>query len=104
MQGEHILMILVGALCLFVIIGFIASCKKVTVTAEENDPQNEDDIFHENITYIFKKPCGITVKNKEGVDLQFTHEEAVNYSKYFPYYKVQVYGDVEWHSCSTYFK
>jgi hypothetical protein len=82
------------------------ACKNVTLTPEQYDPQNEEDLFTENVTYIFKKPCGKMVKNDKDNILQFTHEDAKQYARHFPYYKVSVYCenlDNDWYSCSTYF-
>lgn len=92
-----------GVFIMYVIGGF----KHAKEIDEANDPMNEEEPtespFVENATYIFKKPSGDLVKNSQQTTIQFTRDEAVKYSKRYPYYKVQQYGGIDWFSSSTYF-
>lgn len=98
---------IIGLLFVGLVVGlflyyFIKSCFNVTVTPESCDPMNEENPFNEVENYLFKTPSGMIVREDDYPKL-FEYKEAKDFAKNHPYYKLQIYGDIEWHSCSTYF-
>lgn len=81
---------------------FWVKCKKAANKSVNLNPM-DDEYFNEPITYIFKTDKGIIVKNNEKVPHQFTIDKAKHYAKCFSDYEIQMYGETQWHSCSTYF-
>lgn len=93
----------VGVLALLVFAYLFKKCKKSTNTPINLNPM-DDEYFNEPVTYIFKTDKGIIVKNAHKVPHQFTIDKAKHYAKCFSDYEIQMYGETQWHSCSTYFK
>ena len=103
---EFWIMTSVGIIAFIVIVWFIISCKKVTITKDENDPQNEEieKIAHRNIK--IKSPDGKINCTEHGVQILYSFKEAFEFSKSHPYYYFQYWNYDEndfWESRSDFF-
>ena len=90
MQGEHILMICVGALCLFVIVGFIASCYHITPQHEEwsHKVNNHDYCDYDKAKSLYHKDMmsgveGSTIVARDEKGIVRYHGKASDYFERF---------------------
>ena len=105
-EPEFWIMVSVGLIAFIVIVWFVISCKKVTITKDENDHQNEEieKIAHRNIK--IKSPDGKINCTEHGVQILYSFKEAFEFSKSHPYYYFQYWNYDEndfWESRSDFF-
>lgn len=105
-EPEFWIMTSVGLIAFIVIVWFIISCKKVTLTKDENDSINEEieKIAHRNIK--IKSPDGKINCTEHGVQILYSFKEAFEFSKSHPYYYFQYWNYDEndfWESRSDFF-
>lgn len=105
-EPEFWIMTSVGLIAFIVIVWFIISCKKVTLTKDENDSINEEieKIAHQNIK--IKSPDGKINCTEHGVQILYSFKEAFEFSKSHPYYYFQYWNYDEndfWESRSDFF-
>ena len=105
-EPEFWIMTSVGIIAFIVIVWFVISCKKVTLTKDENDSMNEEieKIAHRNIK--IKSPDGKINCTEHGVQILYSFKEAFEFSKSHPYYYFQYWNYDEndfWESRSDFF-
>ena len=97
MTGTYIFCIGIAFLCAYVLWQMIKRGKKVTVTNEVNDPQNEKIPYQ----YFFKHPSGRTYSKG------MTEGEAIAFAQKHPYWYVTLSREFElqdayWEKSSNY--
>lgn len=85
MTATYIFWIFIVWLCAYVLWQIIKRGKKVTITNEANDPQNEKIPYQ----YFFKHPSGRTYSKG------MTEGEAINFAQQHPYWYVTLSREFE---------